>query len=174
MKNSLVIVIVITTICMVLAIGSHFAFTADTVTTRVIKNGRFQYFVHFTNTSDGTGENNVVKVDKSTLIDSLGDEPSSLDIEQVSWAIKGFTSVRISWDHTTDDRALVLSEGIGHLDFRGWTDGRSTPDILGQFGDLRLTDPRSAGGTGDILFTAVDASSGDNYDITLVLYKSPN
>lgn len=128
---------------------------ADTVTTNVVFNGNRKYTVQLSNISDGTGESDVVKVDISTLIgpDKVN-APTAVAIEQVQWSIQGFTSVRVEWDHTTDDEALTLGAGNGYLDFRS-------------SGGLR--DPRSTGGTGDILFTTAGAVSGATYDITLFL-----
>ena len=78
------------------------------------------------------------------------------------WCLQGFTSVRLLWDHDTDDKALELS-GSGYEDFRGDSFLRTQKG---------LADPRTAGGTGDILLTTVGAVSGATYDITLWLVKS--
>lgn len=136
---------------------------ADAVTTNVISDSDTHYIVHLTNVSDATGESAVVKVDKSGLLATDGAEPNSLDIETVRWNIQGFTSVRILWDHTTDDLGLVLS-GSGYDDFRGDGAARAFKG---------LADPRSSGGTGDILLTTAGAVSGASYDITLRLRKTP-
>src|SRR5690349_21757571 len=117
---------------------------ADAVTTTVISQTPDRYLVHFTNISDGTGESAVKKVDKSTLTAEDGAEPASLDIEWIQFSIGGFSSVRLLWDHTTDDVALALA-GSGFLDFRG--------DNSFNFAPKGLADPRSAGDTGDILLT---------------------
>jgi hypothetical protein len=60
-------------------------------------------------------------------------------------------TVRLDWDHTADDELATLG-GAGALD---WS---ATGGII---------DPRSTGGTGDILLTTNAASSGDTYDITI-------
>lgn len=139
---------------------------ADAVTTRKVLETPTHYVLHMTNISDGTGESAAVKLDKSTLVALDGAEPASLDIEQVRWNIQGHTSVRILWDHTTDDTALVLS-GSGYDDFRYENGvGPRTKQTAG------LLDPRSAGDTGDILLTTNGHSSGDTYDITLVVRKT--
>lgn len=138
---------------------------ADAVASNVLSNGREYYGIHLTNISDATGESAVIKVDKSTLLASDGAEPASLDIVSARWNIQGMASVRILWDHTTDDVALVLS-GSGYDDFSGLPDADKTPK--------GLADPRSAGGTGDILLTTNGAISGGTYDITLWLRKSPD
>lgn len=139
---------------------------ADAVTTNVIYDGKDRYVVHLTNVSDGTGESAVAKVDKSTLTAKDGGEPASLDIEQVEWNVQGFTSVRLLWDHTTDDTAVVLS-GTGYKDFTCRDD--SVPEIDRVRG---LQDPRSTGGTGDLLLTTAGTTSGNTYDITIWLYKA--
>lgn len=130
---------------------------ADAVTTNVIAQDETHYVVHLTNISDGTGESGVVKVDKSALTSRVGAEPAALDIEQIRWAIQGFTSVRLLWDHTTDDVAMVLC-GSGYDDFRNCGGA--------------LKDPRSSGTTGDILLTTNGGSSGASYDITIWVRKT--
>ena len=132
---------------------------ADAVTTLVTNNGPLNYQARFTNISDGTGESAVIKIDKSTLANELGVEPRQLDIIRIQWSIQGFSSVRILWDHTTDDTAQVLAVGNG---FRDYADSNE------------LADPRSAGGTGDLLFTTAGAVSGATYDILLWVKKSGN
>ncbi len=122
---------------------------ADAVTTNVVFSGATRYAARFTNISDGTGETNVVKIDISTLPGA----PTYTAIEEISWDVHGFDYVKISWDHTTDDTADVLS-GRGARSYKE----------LGY-----LFDPQSAGGTGDILFTTSGTTSGNTYDITLVI-----
>lgn len=143
---------------------------ADVPATHVLSNTDDKYAVHLVCVSDGTGESAVIKVDKSTLLappvgTAAAAEPASLDIEQVRWAIQGFSSVRLLWDHTTDDTAMCLT-GSGYEDFRGerGMEGNRTPK--------GLADPRSSGGAGDLLLTSVGGASGATYDITLWLKKS--
>ncbi len=138
---------------------------ADAVTARVVLNTTYRYIVHLTNVSDGTGESAVIKADKSALVAPDGSEPASLDIEWVRWNVQGFTSVRLLWDHDTDDAALVLS-GSGYDDFQG----RIDPTDYNEGASVK--DPRTAGGTGDILLTTAGNVSGATYDITLGLRKS--
>lgn len=136
---------------------------ADAVTTNVVDNSQDYYCVHLTNISDGTGESAVTKVDKSTLTAGDGAEPASLDIAAVRWSIQGMTSVRLLWDHTTDDMAMVLA-GSGYDNFE-----EGPKFVKVQKG---LADPRSAGETGDIKLTTDGAVSGGTYDITLWLKKT--
>lgn len=119
---------------------------ADTVTSQAIFTGNRRSIYSFTSVSDGTGESAVQKID----ISGLPGAPSAVNIEQVWWTTAGM-SVKILFDHTTDDVGLIVS-GNGNLKF----------DSFGG-----IPDPKSAGGTGDIMFTTVDHHSGDTYSIVL-------
>ncbi len=136
---------------------------SDAAVARVVGETREVYIVHLTSISDGTGEADAIKVDKSTLLAPDGAEPAALDIERVVWNCDGM-AVRIEWDHTTDDLALALS-GVGQADFRGEGSQGGVPPLCS------LKDPRTAGDTGDILLTTVGHTSGDTYNITLWLRK---
>lgn len=144
---------------------------ADAVTTIVLQDvaGSPYYVGHFTSISDGTGETAVAKVVKAT-INTAPPAPgaasaaaASLDIAAVRWNIQGFASVRLLWDHTTDDVGLVLS-GNGYENFEARNDESGHPACL--------KDPRSAGGTGDIVLTSNGAVAGASYDITLWVRKN--
>lgn len=126
---------------------------ADTVDTKVLFAGRRIYAVRYTNISDGTGESAVAKLTLSGLIGPNGLAPTAAKIREISYAIQGFTSVRLFWDHTTDDEIAVLPTGVGYFD---WT---------GVGGNM---DPRTAGNAGNILFTTAGTTSGSSYDITIV------
>lgn len=148
---------------------------ADAVTARILVDTPTQTVVHLTCVSDATGEAAVIKADKSALafcngivtagVRAARAEAAALEIEAVRWNIQGFTSVKIAWDHTADDTALVLSGG-GYEDFTG------PGDLRGCAVTGLLTDPRSAGGTGDIVLTSVGATATATYDITLYLRKA--
>ena len=131
---------------------------ADTVDTITVETHLKRHVVRLTNVSDGTGESAVIKVDKSTLVASNGLEPRDLIIDEIEWAIQGFSSVRLFWDHTTDDEAVILS-GNGYSNY--WSSGG-------------LKDPRSAGGAGDIVLTTAGAASGATYNILLNCRLQPN
>ena len=127
---------------------------ADAVDTLTPIKGGNRIIIRCTNVSDGTGESAVIKIDKSTLIGPDGvNEPGKIVLEEVQWSIQGFSSVRLFWDHTTDDEICVLGTGNGYFNFKN-AGG--------------LTDPASSGGTGDVLLTTAGAISGATYDITLV------
>lgn len=129
------------------------AITADTVT---LFSGKRKLAYRFTAVQDAVAadESAVVKVDKSTLTGLDGTEPGRLVIEKVRWAMQGFNSIRVLFDHTTDDEAVVLSGSQGEMDF----------ESVGG-----LVDPNSTGGTGDILFTTQGGAANATYQVDLYL-----
>jgi hypothetical protein len=122
----------------------------DQIETRYLRSGGRLHVINLQNRSDGTGETNAVKVDVSTLKTPHGQPARYCAIDRIEYDVSGM-SVRLNWDHNVDDEIATLSGG-GALD-------RSA--IGG------VADPRSAGGTGDILLTTVGASAGASYDITI-------
>lgn len=137
---------------------------ADAVVVTTLLETKSQLVVHLTNVSDGTGEAAVKKVDKSTFLAPDGAEPAVLNIERVDFNIQGFSNIKLLYDHTTDDLACVLC-GVGSRDFLG---KEQIMDVVGTPG---ITDPKSAGGTGDIMLTAPAGATTGTYDITLWLRK---
>jgi hypothetical protein len=128
----------------------------DAVGSNVLKGSPGEsYVVCLTGFSDGTGETNVAKVDISGLKMSDGQVPGIVNITEVEWSIQGYSAIKFSWDHTTDDVALYLAKGNGFLDFGE------------EF--LELRDPASAGDTGDLLLSSVGAVVNGTYTITLTL-----
>lgn len=121
---------------------------ADVVTTKVLHSGTKRHVAVFTNASDGTGEAAVAKVD----ISGLDGAPTVTAIDRVQYSCSGM-AVKVGFDHTADDFVLVL-QGDGEIDFS-------------RYGGL--TDPASAGGTGDIVFTTLGATANDSYTILLDL-----
>ena len=124
----------------------------DSVTSEYIYNGKKRKVLHLTNISDSTGESAVAKADISTLTFHLGTVPTYTTVQMIDYNIQGFTSVRLLWDHTTDDEIATLPAGQGCIDWYA-------------FGGK--TDPRTTGGTGDIVLTTAGAASGATYDITI-------
>lgn len=122
--------------------------------------------VHLTGIADGAGdEAAVVKVDRSTLISPAGIEPGALEILAARWNVKTFNYVKLAFDHTTDDTAMVLvDQGI-----EDFTNGPK-PLAVGIVG--RLRDPASAGGTGDLVLTTSGAAANAVYDVTVWLRKA--
>jgi hypothetical protein len=110
--------------------------------------------VHLTNISDGTGESGVVKVDLSAITFNNGVVPTGSAVDLIDYNIQGFASVRLYWDHTTDDEIAILPAGTGTIDW---------------YAHGGKTDPRTTGGTGDVLLTTNGGASGATYDITIHL-----
>lgn len=124
---------------------------ADTVSTKIIFQGTRRLVVQLMSLSDGTGETNVLKVDKSAFTGPAGIEASSFTIEKINYDV---TSMRVtlSFDHTSDVVAAVL-QGQGCLDYS-------------HVGGLR---DAGTGGAGDILLTTAGHAAGDGYNIILHL-----
>lgn len=128
---------------------------ADAVRTLTVRNSvrlNGRLVVNLTNASDGTGESGVTKVDISTFTTPSGAAATYSVLERIEYQVNGM-AVRLHWDHTTDDTIAELS-GSGVID---------------QSIDGNRVDPRSSGGTGDVLLTTTGQSSGDSYDITVYL-----
>ena len=126
---------------------------ADTVTVRTLTRGLRKMVVQMTGISDGTGETAVQKIDIASLFKANNIPVTYSRIDEIKWDVQGFSSVRLLWDHTADDIIAIMS-GRGAVSY----------EHVGG-----LVDPRSAGGTGNILLTSVGASAGATYDITVVL-----
>jgi len=124
---------------------------ADTVTTKTVFSGTRRLVIHLTNTSDGTGESAVKKVDKSTLIGPNGSEPSKIVVEKIMYDVASMRA-QLLWDQTADETIAILQES-GTLDFT------KSGGLIGA----------NTGGSGDILLTTANQASGDGYDITLFL-----
>jgi hypothetical protein len=123
---------------------------ADTVTTRTLFAGTKRYIQQYTNTSDGTGESAVQKLDISGLTDSAGNAVTAIKLERI-WGNTSGMSVNILTDHTADVLMHTVAGDCINLDFTS-------------FGGKKDT---GTGGTGDVLFTTVGHSNGDTYDLTI-------
>ena len=126
---------------------------ADAVTAEYIYNGQRRKVLHLTNISDGTGESAVIKADISTLtFAGNGTVPTYTAVDMIDYNIQGMASVRLLWDHTTDDEIATLPTGVGTIHFEA---------VGGK------VDPRTTGGAGDIVLTTNGQVSGGTYDITI-------
>ncbi|HEX7828647.1 MAG TPA: hypothetical protein VF787_03290 [Thermoanaerobaculia bacterium] len=154
---------------------------ADTVTTTQIfppTGGKAStVVVHLTGNSDGTGESGIKKVDIATILNYFGIQPSGLRIEQVRWAIQGYSFIQLGWDRTAAQNVAMLLSGSGYEDFRGMVSKAS--GVGGTQDNIKLggkPDPSAgnADNKGSILLTSNGAISGATYDITLWLRCEPN
>jgi len=122
----------------------------DAVSSQTLYDGARRTVMKFTNTSDGTGESAVLKVDVSALAGA----PSKVRIDRIQYSVAGMVA-RLLWDATTD---------VTIVDLQG--DGRLDAESYGG-----LTNNAGTGVTGDILLTTVGASSGDSYSIIIEMSK---
>lgn len=124
---------------------------ADTVDARDVYKGRY-VVRHLQSRSDGTGESGVIKADVSTYLTRAGAVATYFTVMWIQYDCQGM-NVRLDFDADTDDELATLG-GSGVLDWSG---------IGG------VTDPKSAGYTGDIKLTTNSQTAGATYDITLYL-----
>jgi hypothetical protein len=124
---------------------------ADAVSSQTILDNSRNVVMKFTNTSDGTGEAAVLKVDVS----ALNGAPSKVTIEKIHYSVAGMVA-RLLWDADTDVTCVDL-QGDGCLNAE-------------KFGGL--TNNAGTGVTGDILLTTVGHTAGDSYTIILEMKKT--
>ena len=133
---------------------------ADAVTSTTIVDGDKKAVIQLTNTSDGTGESAVTKIDVSALNTRRVDGATctGCQIQKIFYVTFGM-SVKLLWDASTDTIALDLNSGASDLfDFS-------------EFGGLQNT-AASGGKTGDIKLTTTGHASGDSYVIVLTVLKN--
>ena len=131
---------------------------ADAVASQTLFDGERVAIMKFTDISDGTGESKVLKVDVSALTPSAsGLACTGVTITKIHASTHGM-EVQIFWDATTD----VFCWGVPQNSQYTWD--------WSQFGGL--TNNAGTGVTGNVLFSTVDASSGDFYTIVLEMVKS--
>jgi len=130
---------------------------ADAVATQTIIDGSKTAVLKFTNVSDGSGEDGVVKVDVSALSNnSLGQTCTGATIEKIWWQCIGM-KVQVLFDATTNVFCIELGENqSGHHDY---TDFGGLPNNSG------------SGKTGDIVFTTVGHTSADTYTVIMQVKK---
>lgn len=127
---------------------------ASTIDVKTLFDGKKRYkMFHLTSYAVGApdAEAAAIKVDISTLLAPNGDVCTYTAIDRIEYAVSGFNYVLLEWDHTTDDEIAVL-KGNGVMD---WS----------QLGGN--VDPRTAGGTGDIILTTDGTTDGAAYDLTI-------
>lgn len=122
----------------------------DAVSSQTLIDGAKNVVQKFTNTSDGTGESAVLKVDVS----GLNGAPTRVRVMKIHYSVAGMVA-RLLWDADTDVTMIDL-QGDGHMD-------------LSCFGGLYNN--AGTGITGDIRLTTVGHTSGDSYSIILEMIK---
>lgn len=131
---------------------------ADAVTATTVEDGPKEAIFYLTNTSDGTGESAVTKVDVSEL-SSLQDGTActGVRVKRITFTNVGM-GVKLLWDATTDVIAAELP--ADYSDTLDYSDMSGLPNVAA-----------SGGNTGDIKLTTVGHSSGDTYSIVLHCLK---
>ena len=131
---------------------------ADAVTATTVEDGPKKAIIYCTNTSDGSGEAAVVKVDVSAL-SSLQDGTActGVRIQKITFSNVGM-SVKLLWDASTDVIAVELP--ADYSDTLDYSDMSGLPNVAA-----------SGGNTGDIQLTTVGHSSGDTYSVVLHCLK---
>lgn len=134
---------------------------ADTVSVKIIKETKTSLVVQLNGVSDGTGENAVTKIDKSTLT-TFG-EPTALDIQEIFWAVQGYYA-QLIWDGTTD-------EVIGNYSGGGYIDYEMTKHLDGAIGSVGGLIDGTDSTPGDIKLTTPAGAVGASYLLLIVFRK---
>lgn len=121
------------------------------------KNGHRRHVILCTNYSDGTGEDNEIKLKRTDMLTSDGQTPSKLVIEKIDYHIAGMT-VTISYNNDNEEVAAILYSGDGTVDFRSQGGFVPEDEVEGE-----------APEGGDIVFTTANENSGDSYNIILTV-----
>ena len=130
---------------------------ADAVTSTTLMDSDRVAIIQLTNTSDGTGEAAVKKIDVSALSDSsTGQACTGVRLAKIVYSTFGM-SVKLLWDATTDTICWDLNADY------------TTDEDFTDFGGIRNT--AGSGKTGDIMLTTTGHTNGDSYVIVLTLYK---
>ena len=131
---------------------------ADAVTSTTIQDGNRIAVIQLTNTSDGTGESAVTKVDVSALATNTanGQACTGVKLGRIVYSTFGM-SVKLLWDATTDTICWDLNSDY------------TTDEDFTAFGGIQNTS--GTGKTGDINLTTTGHASGDSYVIVLTLIK---
>lgn len=117
-------------------------------------SGRNKLVINVTGTFGGADETDTVIIDKSTLVGplQLAKEPAAIRVDEITWSVSPeFDNILLEWDHTTDDIVDYYS-GQGYMDYRPYG-GKN--------------DPRSAGGTGDLVLTSLGGAAGGSYSLLI-------
>lgn len=118
------------------------------------RNGHRRHVILCTNYSDGTGEDDEIKLKRTDMLTSDGQVPSKLVVEKIDYHIAGMT-VEISYNNDNEEVVAMLYTGDGTIDFR--PQGGFTPE----------DDDDNLGG--DIVFTTLNHTANDSYNIILTV-----
>ena len=127
---------------------------ADAVTATTVEDGPKRAVFYLTNTSDGTGESAVTKVDISEL-SSLQDGTActGVRIQKITFTNVGM-GVKLLWDASTD--VIAAQRPADYSDTLDYSDMNGLPNVAA-----------SGGNTGDIQLTTIGHSSGATYSVVI-------
>jgi hypothetical protein len=110
--------------------------------------------VQFLNLSDGTGESDAIKLNRSDFRGVQGDPCTKIGIKKISYACYGM-SVQLEWDMNPQQLVTLLPENTN-----GCIKGPFYPDVTDDttYGE---------GETGDLLLTTIGHTANDSYVITM-------
>ena len=130
---------------------------ADAVNLSTIQDGGRTAIFYLTNTSDGTGEDAVTKIDVSALAASAdGDACTGVRIQKIVFSTVGM-GVKLLWDASTD--VIIVELPPNYSDTLDFSDIGGLPNYSG------------SGKTGDVQLTTVGHASGETYAITITCVK---
>ena len=131
---------------------------ADAVTSTTLMDSDRVAIIQLTNTSDGTGEAAVKKIDVSALSDSsTGQACTGVRLARIVYSTFGM-SAKLLWVATTNTICWDLNSDY------------TTDEDFTDFGGIQNT-AAAIGKTGDIALTTTGHTSGDSYVIVLTLIK---
>jgi hypothetical protein len=131
---------------------------ADAVTATSVIDGPRTAVIYCTNTSDGTGESAVTKVDVSALSSRQdGTACTGVRLQKIVFTNVGM-GVKVLWNASTNVIAAQLP--ADYSDTLDYSDISGLPNVAA-----------SGGNTGDIKFTTVGHTSGDTYSVVLYCLK---
>jgi hypothetical protein len=131
---------------------------ADAVTATSVIDGPRTAVVYCTNTSDGTGESAVTKVDVSALSSRQdGTACTGVRLQKIVFTNVGM-GVKVLWNASTNVIAAQLP--ADYSDTLDYSDISGLPNVAA-----------ASGKTGDIKFTTVGHTSGDTYAVVLYCLK---
>ena len=131
---------------------------ADAVTATSVIDGPRTAVVYCTNTSDGTGESAVTKVDVSALSSRQdGTACTGVRLQKIVFTNVGL-GVKVLWNASTNVIAAQLP--ADYSDTLDYSDISGLPNVAA-----------SGGKTGDVKFTTVGHTSGDTYSVVLYCLK---
>jgi len=128
------------------------------------------YKLQLTSFSDGTGEEDVIKVRRTDLLTIDGQIPKTLVIEKIEYDVSGMCAI-LDWSSMTDDKIAILNSSSGVFDYTstgGLHINDTNPTDDPEWGNIIIN--TSAGSSDFQDLEDVDPPAfGDSYNITLTI-----